>query len=151
MVHHISEQKTRLSSRNSLRLGHSPSSEVQILINGSLFIRIGIIPFLNDGITLTKNPFVLAQFIAPLTFKMSDISVMVFYFSELVLCDLAQHFRQILVCSKIFTRVSILPLKLKFSGFMRFKWYGDRLNIRTDNVNLIQVCSAVSHFVRVKE
>ena len=28
------------------RLGHSPSSEVQILINGSLFFRIGIIPFL---------------------------------------------------------------------------------------------------------
>ena len=43
-----------------------------------------LIPFLNDSISLTKNAFVVAQFIAPLTFKMSYISVMVFYFSELV-------------------------------------------------------------------
>ena len=42
-------------------------------------------PVLNDSISLTKNAFVVAQFIAPRTFKMSDISVMVFYFSELVL------------------------------------------------------------------
>ena len=44
-----------------------------------------VIPFLNADITLTQNAFVVAQFIAPRTFKMSDISVMVFYLSELVL------------------------------------------------------------------
>ena len=52
---------------------------------------IGIIPFLNDGITLTKNGFVVAQFIAPLghnikcALRCHKYSVMVFYLSELVL------------------------------------------------------------------
>ncbi len=53
-------------------------------LNNPVYLAILLIPFLNDGITLTKNPFVVAQFIAPRTFKMSDISVMVFYLSELV-------------------------------------------------------------------
>ena len=46
---------------------------------------LSIIPFLNDSISLAKTAFVVAQFIAPLTFKMSYTSVSVFYFSELVL------------------------------------------------------------------
>ena len=49
---------------------------------------IGIIPFLNDGITLAKNAFVLAQFIAPLArlpeWETQNL-IMIFYFSEMVL------------------------------------------------------------------
>ena len=52
---------------------------------------IDVISFLNDGITLTKNAFVVAQFIAPLilnircALKCPKYSVMVAYLSELVL------------------------------------------------------------------
>ena len=47
--------------------------------------------FLNDDFSLTKNGFVLVQFIAPRTFsircisKFHEISVMVVYLSELIL------------------------------------------------------------------
>ena len=62
-------------------------SPIQALRTSYLFLHRAhvIIPFLNDRLSLAKNAFVLAQFIAPRTFKMSDISVMIFYFSELVL------------------------------------------------------------------
>ena len=49
-----------------------------------------LIPFLNDGITLTKNAFVVAQFIAPLipnircALKCHKYSVMAVYLSDLV-------------------------------------------------------------------